>query len=1120
MTLNSVLQAAWLLLLQRYTGQDTVTFGATVAGRPAEIPGIEQQIGLFINTLPVVARVEATESVGDWVRRVQAVNLALREHEHTPLYEIQRWAGHAGSALFDTLIVFENYPIAEALREGSPTGLRFGQLLNHEQTNYGLTLSVGLSQQLHLHLSYDHRQFSDEVIAGLSEQLLGLLRGLAKDASQAVGNLTLLTPSEEERVLCQWNDTAMVSAQTTCLHRLFEAQAAKRPDTVAVILAGEESDEAAADAQLSYAVLNARANRLAHRLQRLGVGPDVMVGIAVERSLEMVVGLLAILKAGGAYVPLDPAYPADRLRYMVEDSGIALLLSQQRLRDTLPVPAGVQVLCLDGDDATGEHGWEHEAETNLAQKVDPDNLAYVIYTSGSTGKPKGVTVSHAGLVHHVTIYTDLLQLSAADRVLQFATVSFDSFVEQLYPPLMSGAGVVLRGVEIWDSETFLRMLRRHRVSVADLSTAYWHQWMQNLPMQTSPMPESLRLVLVGGEAMPAQGLKTWQSLANRSIDLFNTYGPTEAVVTATVYDCLHYEADIASIPIGRPLAGRTAYLLDGGLGLVPLGVHAELYLGGSLLARGYHGRAALTAERFVPDPFDAVGGGRLYRTGDLVRYHDDGTIEYVGRIDHQVKIRGFRIELGEIEAQLQAQPGLNDAVVLAQPGVGGHQLVAYLVPHDGTLAEAASEVQGAFCAGLKMQLQAALPEYMVPTQYLLLNRLPLTPNGKLDRKALPAVDGRLMQRRYEAPATLLEQQLAAIWQSVLGLEQVGRQDNFFALGGHSLLATQVVSRIRQSLGIDLPLRNLFEAADLQCLAVRVAGTTQVDVAPILPVPRDQRLPLSHAQQRQWVLWQLAPQSAAYHLSSALRLRGMLDISALQRSFDALVARHEVLRTHFNEQEGELCQVIVPRLTVPLMEESLVLQPDETEEEGVQRFLRAHEQPPFDLTTGPLLRLALLRVDKDDHVLSLVQHHIICDGWSMQVLVDEVVSAYQAFSGGTPPDLPALPIQYADYALWQRQMLEGDEGSRQLAYWRAQLGDEQPVLELPFDHPRPPQPSQRGATVQRFLPVAMSARVNEVAARRGLTPFMLLLASFQLLLHRYSNQADIRVGVPIANRTRL
>ncbi len=801
-TVNTVLQAVWLLLLQRYTGQDCVASGATVAGRPAEVPGIEQQLGLFINTLPVVSRIDPTESVGDWVRRVQTQNLALREYEHTPLYEIQRWAGRSGSALFDNIIVFENYPVAEALQKGAPSGLVFEAIQNHERTNYGLTLQVALSDHLRLHYSYDRRLLPDEVVEQLGRQLAGLLAAFTRNADQATGNLPLLDAMEVHRILKEWNDTAVDYGEGACIHSLFEAQAAKTPEATALIFPQGEGEQ-----HLTYAELNARANRLAHRLRSLGVGADVLVGIAVERSVEMVVGLLGILKAGGAYVPLDPEYPAERLSYMMTDSGIGLLLTQERLQARLSIPEGVQVLCLDGESV--ETGWRQEPDENLPLVTSPDNLAYVIYTSGSTGKPKGVAVAHRGVSNLLFSMARQLGIDTNDRMLGLTSLSFDIAALELYLPLISGAAVaLLDSGASKDPQVIIEAVRRTGTTHIQATPSTWKMLIETAEVN---LFSQCRL-LVGGEALSD---KLAEALLERSDHFWNVYGPTETTIWSASYclDGIHRQPYL-----GKPLANTAIHILDHELCPQPAGVIGELYIGGAGLARGYHGRPGLTAERFVPDPYGEAGS-RLYRTGDLARYQPDGNLEYVGRIDHQLKIRGFRIELGEIESQLQAQTEVRDAVVLAKAGTGGQQLIAYVVPAEGGLVEADADVQSAFRAKLKSRLQVLLPEYMVPAQYVLLASLPLTPNGKLDRKALPAPDW--TGKDKNPPETEWERKLAQLWQEILGVEQIewiGREDSFFDLGGHSLLAMRLVAKLKSAWQLDISVRDVFEHPTLAALA--------------------------------------------------------------------------------------------------------------------------------------------------------------------------------------------------------------------------------------------------------------------------------------------------------------
>ena len=1094
-TLNTLVQSAWLLLLQRYTGQASVTCGVTVSGRPAQLANVEQQVGLFINTLPLIAAANPAQSVSEWVRTVQALNLEMREHEHSPLFDIQRWAGSAGAALFDTLLVFENFPVAKSLEQAGEGGLRFSRVSHQEHTNYPLTLTVHGGQRLSLHLEYLRADFAADAVQHIAAYLQGLLQQFLDAPEQAVGGLPLLLPHEHQRVLHEWNPCDVAQpAQAGVLQR-FEEQATLHPENVALILDRQ---------RMTYGELNVRCNRLAHRLIELGVAADTLVGVALDRSLEMIVGLLAVLKAGGAYVPLDPKYPAERLQCMIEDSGLYLLLTQQPLLEQLPITDELTLVCLeDGSDWLSDY-----SDKNPLSRAQPANLAYVMFTSGSTGRPKGVGIDQASLARHVEVFTELFALQPHDRVLQFGTFNFDGFVEQLYPALCCGAAVVVRGGDLWDSDTFYRQLLDHDISVVDLTTAYWLLLVRDFADRGPRNYGRLRQLHIGGEAMPPEGLSAWREAGLEHVRLLNTYGPTEATVTATALDCAayvdHREALPSMMPIGRVLDGRAIYLLDANLNPVPVGVAGELVIGGPLLARGYFNRPDLTAHRFIPDPFCTSGAGRLYRTGDLARYRADGMIEYVGRIDHQVKVRGFRIELGEIEARLLAQAGVREALVIA----ADNQLVGYVVA-----SQVLSDIQQAdLRTQLKATLRAELPDYMVPAHLLLLDHLPLSPNGKLDRAALPKPDASQSQADWIAPVTEVEQQVAAIWAEVLGAERVGLNDHFFEMGGHSLLATQMVSRVRYRLGIEVTLKVLF-GHPLLADFVRALGTEGDSTPALVTADRDQPLLLSYAQERQWFLWQLDPHSAAYHVPSALRLKGPLDKPSLQRAFDALVVRHESLRAHLQQEGERTVQVINPQGRI-------VLAAVDTHEESLKAQVEALITQPFDLRKGPLMRVSLLRLAQDEHVLVLVQHHIVSDGWSMQVMVDELVQLYDAYSQGKLLQLPDLPIQYVDYALWQRNWMETGEKARQLDYWLGRLGGEQPVLELPFDHQRPAVPTHRGARLNIGLATSLLDQLKTLAQCEGVTLFMLLLASYQALLHRYSGQQDIRVGVPIANRNRI
>ncbi|WP_312833017.1 non-ribosomal peptide synthetase, partial [Pseudomonas lactis] len=772
-TLNTLVQSTWLLLLQRHTGLDTVAFGATVAGRPAGLAGIEQQIGLFINTLPVIATPSPQLSVDAWLQQVQAQNLRLREQEHTPLFEIQRWAGLAGEALFDSILVFENYPVSEALEQGAPAGLRFGEMDSLEQTHYPLTVLLAMGDSLSVEFNYDHASFDKRDITHLAEHFQQLLQALTLAHVERLADLPSLPVAQRKLIVEDWNATARDYPLQRSVHELIEQQVALAPQAPALVFGAQ---------CLSYAQLNCRANRLAHRLIEAGVGPDVLVGLAVDRSIEMVVGLLAVLKAGGAYVPLDPEYPRERLAYMLDDSGVKLLLTQAHLREQLPIPAGLETLVL------GESGLEAYSEANPGVALDGENLAYVIYTSGSTGQPKGAGNRHCALTNRLCWMQEAYALDISDTVLQKTPFSFDVSVWEFFWPLMTGARLVVAAPgDHRDPAKLIELINREQVTTLHFVPSMLQAFLQDTGASSCT---SLLRVVCSGEALPVDAQQ--QVFAKLpQVGLYNLYGPTEAAIDVTHWTCLDEGRD--AVPIGKPIGNLGCYVLDSNLEPVPAGVLGELFIGGMGLARGYHCRPGLTAERFIAHPF--IQGERLYRSGDLARYRGDGVIEYAGRIDHQVKLRGMRIELGEIEARLLEHDWVREAAVLA---VDGKHLVGYLV------LQAQSDD---WRETLSAHLAAHLPDYMVPAQWLVLEQMPLSPNGKLDRKALPKPDVQSTQR-FEAPKSEMERKIAAIWSDVLGVESVGVNDNFFELGGHSLRILMLKERIRKASGISLSVSQL------------------------------------------------------------------------------------------------------------------------------------------------------------------------------------------------------------------------------------------------------------------------------------------------------------------------
>ena len=958
--------------------------------------------------------------------------------------------------------------------------------------------------------SYDPEIFDESSIDRMLRQfetfvesLITNLDAIAGNIQQSISDLPLLTEKECHQLLVEWNNTWAEYPQDKCIHELFEAQVERSPDAVAVVFEGK---------QLTYRELNARANQLAHYLRSLGVGPEVLVGICVERSLEMIIGLLGILKAGGAYVPLDPNYPSERLAFMLEDSSVPVLLSQEKLVEKFPQHSAC-VVCLDSD-------WEKiavDSKENPSIPVKPKNLAYVIYTSGSTGKPKGVLIQHESLVNYTTAASAEYEIDQCDRILQFSSISFDVSAEEIYTSLTSGATLILRTDSMLDSvEGFLQKCKNWEITVMALPTAYWYELTAFLSQKTVVLPPSLRLIIIGGEKALPERLKTWLQCVEQQVRLVNNYGPTEATVGATIYDLSVADTTLKELPIGRPLGNVQTYILDGNRQPVPIGVPGELHIGGAGLARGYLNRPDLTDQRFIPNPFSNEPGERLYKTGDLARYLPDGNIEFIGRIDNQVKIRGFRIELGEIETAISQHPLVKEAVVIAtENNTDNKQIVAYIaLPTEVT----------PHISDLRHFLKQKLPDYMIPAAFVMLDNLPLTPTGKVDRRALPSPELRPdLELTFISPRTPIEEILASIWACVLGIEQVGVHDNFFELGGHSLLATQVISRVHDTMSVELPLRSLFEAPTIAEFASRVEialkNGKSVEALPLLPIPRSESIPLSFAQTRLWFLDRLQPDSAFYNIPLALRLFGQLNIAALQSSINEIIRRHEALRTNFAIVGYQPVQVIASTLSFQLPVVNLLHLCESQREIEAKRLATVEVNRPFNLEQEPLLRGMVLQLGETEYVLLLTMHHIISDGWSLGVFIRELTELYQAFCTGKPPVLPELPVQYADFALWQRQWLTGEILETQLDYWKEQLKNAPNLLELPTDRPRPAVQTFGGGYYHAVLPQELSAELTTLSKRAGVTMFMTLLAAFQTLLYRYSGQDDIVVGTPVAGRNR-
>jgi amino acid adenylation domain-containing protein len=1078
-TLFMVLLAAFKTLLARYTGQPDLVVGTPVAnrGRP-ETAGL---VGFFANTLALRTDLAGDPTFREALRRVRDTALGAYAHEELPFDQVVE-ALHPERSLSRNLVFQVMFLLDESpVRPFRLPGLELVPVEVDSGTSmFDLTLALEAADgALAGRLDYAAALFDPRTIERMAEHLCVLLRGIAADPDARISALPLMAEGERA-LLAEANATAR-DYPSGLVHELFAAQAARTPDAPALVFRGET---------LSYGELDARANRLGNHLRGAGVGPETRVGVCIERSTEMVVALLGVLKAGGAYVPMDPAYPRERLGWMMDDAGIRLVLTSSALADRLP--DGAEALCLD---ALRDRIASESADAP-ASGVHPENLSHVIFTSGSTGRPKGVMIRHASTATLLHWMHETIADEERTSVLASTSISFDVSVAEMFGALCWGGKLVL--VENALDLPSVADERIRYVSMVPTAAAEL--------LRAGGIPASVRTVNLAGEALPndlAQGL-----YALRTIDTVrNLYGPTEDTSYSTCSVVGRY-AD--RVLIGRPLANSRAYVLDEALRPAPLGVPGELYLAGDGLARGYQARPGLTAERFLPDP-SGPAGSRMYRTMDRVRWTGSGELEYLGRTDFQVKVRGFRIELGEIETGLRSIPSVADAVVLVREDVpGDRRLVAYVIPRDG------AEIPPA--ADLRAALKERLPEYMVPSAFVALDALPLTGSGKIDRKALPAPDASAAEAKaFVAPRTPAEEVLAGIFGEVLGLERVGVHDGFFDAGGHSLLAMRVVTRIREALGADLPVRVLFEAPTVAELAARVAGATGVpaDSVPLAAVPREGPLPLSFAQRRLWFIDQMEPGRAAYNLAGALRIRGPLDAAALERSLTEVVRRHEALRTRFATVDGEPVQVIdAPApIRIPVVELA------DGSEDALRSIAAEEALRPFDLATGPLLRSTLVRMADEEHALLFTMHHIISDGWSIGVLVREVSELYGAFTEGRAPSLPALPVQYADYAAWQRAHLAGPVLDAQIGYWREALAGAPPRLELPVDRPRPAIPSDRGAVVPFMLSTEATRALRALARREGATVFMTLLAAWQLLLSRYSGQDDVLVGSPIAGRGR-
>jgi amino acid adenylation domain-containing protein len=1089
-TLFMTLLAAFGVLLRRYSGDDDIVVGTPVAGRNrAEIEGL---IGFFINTLALRINLRGNPSFETLLTRVKQTALEGFEHQDLPfekLVEELKPERTSGIPFFQVMFQFQAGPRNSAVLDG----LTFTTEPVENETAK-VDLSLGAYERdgaLKLQMEYSTDLFDEETIQSMLSRFAVLLESIVSEPELSIDDLDLMTQAERQQLLVKWNDTRENFGEYEGLQQKFERQAEQRPHDVAVVDGG---------VQVTFGELNARANKLAHYLKKIGVAPEVSVGVFVERSANMIVALLGVLKAGGAYVPLDVAYPKERVDYVLQDSRARVLLTNEQWLTRLPA-TDCTVIALDRDwnKIDGESDQNPPAETIAA------NAAYVIYTSGSTGKPKGVVGLHGATVNRLEWMYRSYPFALGEVCCQKTSLSFVDSIWEIFGPLCHGVPlVILPDDVVKDVNRFVDALSEAKVTrlvvVPSLLRAMF-ETRDDMGQRVS----QLKSWTCSGEALPSALANSLRAQLPDAL-LLNLYGSSEVAADVSYYEVTGTE-QLDGIPLGRPIANTQLYILDRNPQPVPIGVVGEIYAGGDGLARGYFDRPELTAEKFIPNPFAIEPGQRLYKTGDLGRFLRDGSIEYRGRTDHQVKIRGSRIELGEIESALATHPDVRENIVVAPADeLGEKRLVAYVIGNNKTLSK--SEIRS--------HLRERLPEFMIPASIVVLEDFPRTASGKVDRLNLPKPVDTLGD--YAAPRTLTEEIVAEVMAEILSLEQVGVDDDFFELGGHSLLIPRVTSRLNDLFAVELPMRAVFDHSKISELAEKITSLREVSEPaaeiPLQVVSRDGKLPLTFAQESLWAIDRISPETGAYNISRALLLKGELAVEALQASIDNIVARHESLRTTFPSENGKPVAVVNPDCRIEVCVEDLSGLPPS---DRVKSRVAEEGSRPFNLAVGPLMRATLLRLDEHEHILIVTMHHIISDGWSMTVFFDELVSGYNNLLAGDEIRAVRPAIQYCDFAHWQRNSLSGDKLDQSLRYWQQQLAGAPLMTDLPTDRERPPVRSFQGARHVFEISKDITAELNNLARSERVTLFMTLLGAFQTLLWTYSTHDEIVVGCPSVGR---
>ncbi|WP_374015852.1 amino acid adenylation domain-containing protein [Paenibacillus thiaminolyticus] len=1095
-TLNIVLQGAWALLLSRYSGKEDVVFGTVMAGRSAEIDGIENMVGLLINTLPARVRVQEQMPAIDWLQELQAEQAQLLQFEHTPLTNIQAWTRCAtGEPLFDSVFVFENYQVDEEAY-GSGKHVKVTQSRAYEQSAYPISFVVLPGEELTIKALYDGNKVYADAMAPLLGHLEEVLRAFLQGGT--LGEISILTEQERQQLLVDWNDTRTGYPQV-CIHEQFALQAKLTPHTAALV---------AGETQMSYLELERRSNQLAHYLHAKGVRPGNRVGVCLPRSCELIISLLAILKTGAAYVPLDPGYPLDRLAFMIEDASLSVVITQSEFMERVR-HEDVKPICLS--EIQSEVAALSDASPGWSQRSQsPETCAYLNYTSGSTGRPKGVLTPHRSVLRLVC-GNDFAEMTPADVFLQLSPVSFDAATFEIWGALLNGARLVLYPPEGVTLEGIGDTVRREGVTILWLTAGLFHQMVEYRPHDLA----GVRQLLAGGDVLSSSHVRKMLACMQPGAKLINGYGPTENTTFSACHVMTAGETIPDNVPIGRPVRNTQAYVLDARLRPVPVYVIGELYVGGDGLALGYLNRPKLTDEVFLSQPFANAPGARVYKTGDRVRWLPGGMLEFLGRADDQVKIRGYRVEPREVEEILRRHAHVKDAAVVALSAPQGEKrLAAYVV----------LENENYEVSRLSKEIGGQLPDFLRPSFFIQVDSIPLSPNGKVDRKALPAPNWEQpSDAPYIAPRDDLEATIASIWEEAMGVNRVSVTQNFFELGGHSLTVTRIISRLQEAFKTSIPFGIIFESPTVEELAHQIRtmlGTPEHGLADrIRPREKDSDLVLSSAQQRLWFLDQMEP--GHYHIGWNLDIEGPLDQAIFQRCLQEIIHRHEVLRTTYTLQAGQVRQIVASakssQLSIPLLDlRSLTREEQEAE---VERLTLAEINKPFALNQDLMLRCTLLRLGAARHRALITLHHIAGDGWSVSLLAKELQELYRAYSANEPPKVPELDIQYADYAVWQRREAGGDVIRGQLDYWKKQLADAPAQIKLPYDAPPldKVQPCRKGAAQEIELPPALVEQLREIGRADNASLYMTLLSAFYALLLRVSRQEDLVIGTTSSGR---